>query len=249
MLEEKDSVDSAEPEPEPEPAKPRKRLKLLDFDSKKSENNTAPRERHSSKAQCSPYDFKCSMFGFQKCQCDVRLRQDFEAATSGSCTCAKEITSDAIVIQKEETTRRDTETPEQDHNAREVDLFDEAVSRSICDSDSDASCERIAEGPSPDAEDNQSVMNLYEDLDEMGGTSSTKTDAGCQKIHKHHAGCGVKRRRCLEGVAIISTATETLASELVYILPAWTKLSKLALIHTCAESFEPTLTNIPSGKK
>ena len=234
-----------------------KRLKLLKTPPKERKPDPMPsssKEPNSCEANFSKYDFKCSKFCFKKCQCDIRLSQDFApVGGSGSqelrepgtsqCQVVSHSDSDGLSISIDSSSMCDNVTAK-NPTYQELDLFDEAVALSgsvplsgigvsvFCNETDNTQCVIDEERESPEAE------NLYGDLDidDNSTKCAGKMNVECTEIHKHDFKCrtraGLIQHRGLEGLAIVSTGAMSLTSHLVDIMPHWNKLRKFAVIHT-----------------
>ena len=240
-----------------------KRLKLLKNPLKERKHDPMPsssKEPNSCKANFSTYDFKCSKFCFKKCQCDIRLSQDFAPVAGSS---SQELTepdpSQCQVVSHSDSGGLSISIDNGNNceNAKnttfeELDLFDEAVALSgsvplsgigvsvFCnETDGDTQCVVDQDRESSEAE------NLYGDLDidDNSSKSADKMNVKCTDIHKHNLKCRahaglIRHRRGLEGLAIVSTGAMSLTSHLVDIMPHWNKLRKFAVIHTGRFKFD-----------
>ena len=234
-----------------------KRLKLLKHSLKERKHSPMPsssQEPSDHRTNFSTYDFKCSKFCFKKCQCDIRLSQDFEPVVKSA---DKNFSGSSLKPCKEPPLADSDEVHSFDENSKcvdpssrvpshvEMDLFDEAVALSGTDSPSVSHLSR----QKPDIGNEKEDLADHESDSSEGGSlygdlnlDNEFSMASCSVIHKSvksrkrnlefSASPGLNQHRGLEGLAIVSTGVMSLGSLLVEILPHWSKLKKFAIIHT-----------------
>ena len=215
---------------ERESASPKcKRMKLLKHPLKKTKDNVdSSSEDDDSKTRFSTYDFKCSKFCFKKCQCDIRLSQDFEpmASTSAGDSSDKntklsvpDITQCQLVTcadSKDVSFKDNSENVSvqytENDGAPELDLFDEAVALSgsaplsqigVTVFDSKSVCNDKETELNVDKmkqfTDSESIYEDVEDDVEGSSTPQEKRKVRCCLLHKHNNKCSIHTRMIRNG--------------------------------------------------